>query len=130
MTPVEIMAFIVIVVSVLKLAFFVVSPAVWFRNVSQKFYGNPTLFMPISLILAIIGLYYLTCELSIIQIFATVFVLMFLFAASFMPFGREMLALFEPMVSDKRTIWRKTWISVVVWAILIIWAICALVKGY
>jgi hypothetical protein len=127
MTPIEIMAFVVIGLSLIKLTVVLIKPEIWMRKVVIPVYGHK-ISIPIFLALAGISLYYLLQELSIVQIMAVMFFFMFLFGLSFMMFAREFLPFVEGIYRDRANIWRKSWFVALIWLALIIWTISALIR--
>ena len=57
MTPVEIMALIVVVAAAIKIVVFLINPKSW-AKVIDRVYGNSVLTMFLSLVLALVSLYF------------------------------------------------------------------------
>lgn len=120
------MAWAVIVLSVVKMAVVLIRPRWWLEKVSKPFYTD-RLFFPITLIAVIAGFWYLTRELTVVQIFASFFVVMFLFSLSLRPYARELFAAFEGSVND-RSFMRKSWPVLAMWMLLVAWGAYYLIR--
>ena len=79
-----------------------------------------------SLVIAVIALIFLLEELTIIQIFAVMLFAMFLIAIGFAPFSKDMLKVVENKMLKDKNIWKRNWLSIVIWIILIVWVLYAL----
>jgi len=121
MTPIEIMALIVIVVAVIKLIVILVKPKAWI-GVVKSVYSNSVLTMVVSLVLAVIVLNYLLTELTIVQIFASMLFFALLAALSISVYSKDLISLGNKMLKDRKFL-SKAWLAIVVWIILIIWAV-------
>jgi hypothetical protein len=123
MTPIEIMALIVVVVSIIKLIVVMVNPRAWIRGVGRKVYAVPAITMPVLTILTSVGLYYLLQELSIVQIFASFLVFWFVMLMALLPFGRAFLPAIESAYSTNKEAWKKSGLVMIIWIILLILAL-------
>jgi len=121
MTPIEIMALIVIVVAVIKLIVILVKPKAWI-GVVKSVYSNSVLTMVVSLVLAVIVLNYLLTELTIVQIFASMLFFALLASLSISVYSKDLISLGNKMLKDRKFL-SKAWLAIVVWIILIIWAV-------
>lgn len=120
-TSIEIMALIVAVIAAIKIIVIFVKPKAWLGLV-KKVYAQPILTTIISLVLAVIVLYYLLQELTILQIFAVMLLIVLLAAINMSTYSKEMTGVAEKMLKDKKIL-KKAWLSVVIWVILIIWTL-------
>jgi len=127
MTPIEIMASVVVGLSLIKIIVVSIKPEVWMNNVVRGIYGHK-ISTPIFFILAVGGLYFLLQELTIIQIMAVMFFFMFVFGLSLMAFAKDFLPFVESIYRNKTEIWRKSWFAALIWLVLIIWTIISLIK--
>lgn len=126
MTPIEIMALIVALLSAVKLLAILINPEFWINNVAKKFWTKPGVVSLVSLVIALIALVFLLQELTIVQIFAVMLFLMCLMIIGFAPYSKDMLALVEEKIFRDKNILKKSWLAVTVWIVLIIWVLCAL----
>lgn len=124
MTPIEIIALIVIIFSFLKIITLLVSPSSWMKF-ARSFFRNQKWTMFVSLIFALAILYFLLAELSIVQILAVTGFVAFIAAMSFSIYAKEIFPSLEKIVKEKK-FFRKAWLPVIVWLILMIWGIKAL----
>lgn len=121
MTPIEIIALIVILVAAIKIIVLLINPKSW-MGVVRKVWTNPMITSVISLILAAVVLYYLLQEITIIQVFAAMALVGLLAALGIAAYSNEIVALGEKMLKDKAVI-KKAWLALLIWIILIIWAL-------
>ncbi|MEK6952466.1 MAG: hypothetical protein AABX29_05610 [Nanoarchaeota archaeon] len=124
MTTIEIFAFIIAIIALIKIIVLSKNPGAWIRLV-KKIYSNPRLTTIISLILSLIVLYYLLLEITIVQIFAVMLFIALLGAVSISVYSKEMVFLVEKLSKDKN-IMRKLWLPILIWIILILWVIYVL----
>lgn len=125
MTPIEIIALIVAIVAAIKIIVVLIKPKAWLNSVVKPVYSKPTLTMLVSLILAVLVLYYLLMELNIIQIFAVMAFLALIMALSFAAYFREIVGLAEKMLRDNHVI-KRAWLAILIWIILICWTLYVL----
>jgi len=114
-------------VSLIKLIVIVINPEIWMKKVVMVVYGHK-ISVPIFLALAGGSLYYLLQELSIVQIMAVMFFLVFLFGLSFMMFAHEFLPFAQEIYRNRSKMWRKSWFIALIWLALIIWTLTALLR--
>ena len=119
-TPVEWIALILMVIVAIKLIVILVSPKAWFNSVAKPLWKNAGLMTLVSLVLAAVVLYYLLVELTIVQILAVMAFLALLAAVGVGTYKKEVLALADKLLKDK-TIIRKSWLYILIWAVLILW---------
>jgi len=124
-TPIETLALIIALLSLIKLIVILVNPMSWFKGVVKPIYSNPFMLQLIGLILAGVSLFYLLREFTIVQIFAVMF-----FFASLMLFGvgayaKEILDFADKIYKKKDTI-KRAWLSILVWLVLIFWVLMEL----
>ena len=77
MIPIEIIALIIAVIAAIKIITILIQPKVW-ANVVETIYANPIATAIIALLLAIVVLKYLLVELTIVQIFAVMAIIVLL----------------------------------------------------
>lgn len=121
MTPIEIMALILIIVSVVKILVILAKPSAW-TEVIKKVWANPFLTGFISFILAVVVLYYLLQELTIVQIFASMLFLALLAAIGIATYCKEVVGIAQKLLKDKNIL-KKSWLYLIIWIVLIIWVI-------
>ena len=115
MTPIEIIALVVIVLSVLKIALI---PKVWMKVV-RKLYSVPKVLFVIELALAAVVLYYLLQVFSIVEILAVVGFGALLTGMSFAIYGKDTISWAGKIL--KKDIWKKAWLPIVIWLALMVW---------
>jgi O-antigen ligase len=114
-------------VSVIKLIVVLVKPQAWIRGVGRRIYAVPAVSLPILVILTVISFYYLLQELSMVQVFAAFLVFWLVMLIALLPFGRAFLPAIESAYSNNRAVWKKSWLTMVIWVILLVWALKELI---
>ena len=116
MTPIEIIALVVIALSALKIALI---PKIWMKVV-RKLYSAPKVLFVVELALAAVVLYYLIqAGFSIVEILAVVGFGALLTGMSFAIYGRDTISWAGKIL--KKDIWKKAWLPILVWLALIVW---------
>ena len=124
MFTIEFFAWIVVVLSLIKTLIILVNPDKWMKVV-EAVWKNSRIVLPVSLILALVVLYNLLKEISIIQVFAVILFIMLIFMASFSRYPNEMLALAKKILKDKNVM-KKSWPIIIIWMILVLWVLFSL----
>ncbi len=124
-TPIEVMALILIIVGAIKLVIVVVNPKIWLNSVVKKVWARPALTMVVSLVLAGTSLYYLTLELSIVQILAVMLFTALLVAVGITTYSKEVIAVAEKLLKGK-SILKRSALYIIIWIILLIWGLYTL----
>lgn len=122
MTPIEIIALIVAVLTIIKLIVILKDPSVWMRKVSLPLLKSGKTGIVVSLILAGLVLKYLLESLTIVEIYAVMAFVMLLVATGFMAYPKKMASLIEQFGKDKHLI-EKSWLQILVWLVLSIWVL-------
>lgn len=125
MTAIEVIALILIVISVIKLIVIAVNPKAWYgpANPLVKAFSNNASAIVFSLVIGAVVLFYLLTELSIVQIFAAT---AFAFAFLMLMLAPYMKEIMETVVGDAETgkhFLTKHWLSIVIWIVLIVWVV-------
>jgi len=122
-TPIEIMALILVVFSLLKIVIIFVKPEAWLNSVVKKVWENPSLMMIVSLVLAGVSLYYLLDSgLTIVQILAVTLFVALLMAVGVAIYIKEIVGIAENLLKDK-SILKKSWFYIVLWIALMVWGL-------
>jgi len=121
-TPVEIIALIVIVISLIKILTLLIKPQSW-MNLSKNVYSNPKLTSLIALILAGIVLYYLIQSgITIVQILAVTAFVALLIAIGLASEVEPLMKKYEKMIK-KGNLWKEYWLYTLLWVLLMLWGI-------
>jgi len=119
MTPIGIIALILIIVSAIKIVVILVNPKSW-ADVVKKIWANPMVMSIVSLILAVIVLYYLIQSgLTIVQILAVTAFVGLLMAVGIGIYANEVISMATKML--KKGILKKAWFYTLLWVALIVW---------
>ncbi len=119
MTPIEIIALIVIIISAIKIIVILVNPKSW-ADIVKKVWVNPMVMSIVSLILAAIVLYYLIQSgLTIVQILAVTAFVALLMAVGIGMYATEVISMATKML--KKGILKKAWFYTLIWVALIVW---------
>ncbi len=124
MTPVETIAFLIILGSAIKIVMLLINPSGWL-GFAKKVWANKGTVKFISIVVAAVLLYYIVQEISIIQILATT-----AFVASLMVFGMAseagmLIRKYENKIKRGK-IWKEYWLYTLIWIALMIWGVKAL----
>ena len=122
MSPIEIMALIVVLLGIIKIIVIVYDPKVWLNSVVKPIYKNSCVTMVVALILAGGSLYYLLMELNLIQIFAVFFFMAALMLMSFAAYSKDTIAFATKLLSTKNLL-QKAWLALLVWLVLLAWVL-------
>ncbi|MBS3151469.1 hypothetical protein J4443_03770 [Candidatus Woesearchaeota archaeon] len=125
MTPIEIFAWVVVVVSLIKILVILKNPERWI-DIIEVVWKNPKAFVVVSLVLAGIVFYQLLQEISIVQIFGVILFVVLISAAGMAVYSKEVLQLGRKLLKEKN-IARKAWLSILIWVLLIILVIKELI---
>jgi hypothetical protein len=126
MTPIEIMALIVVAFAAIKLLVVLINPQHWMCTVTKGSWTNPILTTLASLAVMVVSLIFLLQELTIVQIFAAMLFVMSFTMLGLAPYSKDVLELEEKMFKDGRYMLKKGWPATIVWVVLIIWTLYAL----
>lgn len=119
-TPVEIIALILIIVTAIKLLFIAANPGSWNKNVAKKVWKNPKRMATVSFVLALIVLYYLVQEISIVQILAAVAFTALLMTVGFAVYSKDLQKMTDKAYKDKGIL-KKSWFYILIWILLLLW---------
>lgn len=119
MTPIGIIALILIIVSAIKIIVILVNPKSW-ADIVKKIWANPMVMSIVSLILAAIVLYYLIQSgLTIVQILAVTAFVGLLMAVGIGIYANEVISMATKML--KKGILKKAWLYTIIWIALLVW---------
>ena len=117
----EIIAIVIIVISIIKMAVFLSSPKAWI-GFARNFYAKPGLTVPIALVLAAVVLYFLVeSGMTIVEILAAWAFMALVLVASLARYTADIFAWAEER--DLGTWLREQWLLMVVWTGLVVWGI-------
>ena len=116
-TPVEIIALVIIVVGLIKIAVLLVNPKAW-MNFAKSLYAKPKAVSAIAFVLAAIVFYYIIQEISIVQILAVTAFVALLILFGMAPEVPHLIKRF-----NVRNIWKDYWLYTLIWVILLVWGV-------
>jgi hypothetical protein len=119
MTAIEVIALIIVAVSILKLIVLAVNPRAWF-NTAGKIVSSG-MFSRIGLLVLLgIVLWYLLQYLSIVEIYAASAFTIIFFWLSMAPYKQK---IYDAVMGEMSTgnIWKRSGLIIVVWLVLTIW---------
>jgi len=124
LTPVEIIALILIIFATLKIVVLLISPKSWI-NFVKGLWSNVVIIQLVSFVLAGIVLYYLLQQMTIVQILSV-----YAFFALMLVFGIASEAEFlfkkyDVQIKQKK-LWKRYWFYTLLWVILLAWGTYAL----
>ena len=119
MTPIEIIALILIIVSAIKIIVILINPTSW-MGFAKKIWSNVALMMIVALILAGVVLYYLLQELTIVQILATATFVSLLIVIGLAKHVKPLISTYEKTIKGKGMI-KEYWLYMLIWIVLLAW---------
>ena len=121
-TPVEIIALVIIIFSVIKMFVLLVNPKSW-MNFAKGIYAKPNVTSFGAFVLGAIVLYYLIQSgITIVEILAvTAFVALLVLFGMAKEVG-PLMKHFEAMVK-KGNLWKEYWFYTLIWVILLAWGV-------
>ena len=121
MTPVEIIALIIVLLGLTKFVMLMAKPQAWLGG-GKKLLANGQVFTAVSFVLMLVALRYLLTELTIVQIFAVFgFVMPFMWLA-FAGNKEELMAMAEKRVGQGN-VFKKNWLISLIWLALMVWVL-------
>jgi len=127
MAGIETLAWIFLIVAAVKLIVVLVSPKIWLNSVVRKIWKNSFLAGLVSFVLAVVCLYILLQELTIVQIFAVMLFVSLLAALGIAAYSKEVVGLAEKLMKDKKIL-KKSWFYLLIWIALVVWGLAALLS--
>lgn len=121
MSIIEYMAAIIAIIILIKILVILISPKSWMAVV-KFFYGNPMITMVLSAILAIGSFWYLMQELTIVQIFAVLFLMSMLMFVSLSVYSKDMIPIARKLLQNRKFM-ARAWLSIIIWLVLTIWVL-------
>jgi len=121
-TPVEIIALVIIIFSVIKMFVLLVNPKSW-MNFAKGIYAKPNVTSFGAFVLGAIVLYYLIQSgITIVEILAvTAFVSLLIMIGLAKEIG-PLIKKYEAMIK-KGNLWKEYWFYILIWVILLAWGV-------
>ena len=122
MTPIEIIALIVIIAGIIKMIVLAVNPKSW-MNFAEKVYSNPRFTSFIAFVLSLVVLNYLIKSgITIVQILAvtafTALLIMIGIAGEIKP----LLKKYETIIKRGK-LWKEYWLYALIWIVILGWGL-------
>jgi len=125
-TMITIFAGVLILLTCVKILVILIKPQAWVKF-TARLYSNPKITSIISLVLAMVVLYFLLASgLSIVQILAVTLFVALLILSGIAPYIKQLIPWIEKQ--DLRKIMKDTWLYSLVWIGLITWGAIELFK--
>ena len=121
-STIEWFALILAVLTLVKLIVISINPKSW-MNFSKSLFTKPWLTTTTSLILALVVLYYLLVEITIVQIFAVMLFLSLLMMAGMVRFTKDLHKIAGKNIKEKI---KGSWLTIIIWFLLAIWVLFSL----
>ena len=118
-TTIEWFALVIIVASLIKIAFILIKPKAW-MNFAAKLWRKPKVTGTISLILSAVVLYYLLTEINIVQIFAVLLFFSLFMMAGHSPDIKDLIVITR---KNMKKIIKESRLYILIWLLLIIWVL-------
>ncbi len=123
LTTVEILALILVVASVIKIAVILIDPKSWYKVV-KAIWAKPIYTGLVSFIAAIMILNFLLQTMTIIDIFAVMLFTSFIFAIGMSFYSKELVKLAGKVLN--KNLLARGWFYLLIWIALLVWAILVL----
>ena len=121
MTPIEWMALLFVAFAIVKILVIIWEPKKWLVFV-EFVYAKPVVTTIVGLVLAVITLWYLLQDLTIVDVFGVLLFFMFIMLMSFATMKKEMLPMARKALKDKNIL-KRAWLPTLVWVVLLLWAL-------
>ena len=121
-STIEWFALILAVIVLIKLTVISINLKSWMRF-SKNLFAKPWLATSVSLVLALVVLYYLLVEMTIVQIFAVMLFLSLIMTAGMAHFAKDLHKTLGKNIQEKI---KDSWLSLIIWFILSIWVLIQL----
>lgn len=121
-STIEWFALVLAVFVLIKLVVISFNAKAWMRF-SKNLLVKPWLTASVSLVLALVVLYYLLLEMTIVQIFAVMLFLTLITVAGIAHFAKDLHKTFDKNIKEKI---KDSWLSIIIWFILSIWVLIQL----
>lgn len=119
MNALELFAVIFAVLILVKLIVVLINPQVWMDKVVTPIYGNPTLFMIIFVILAVVVGYYLLPFVSVVEVGAVGLFIALLAGIGILPYSKSLLPKMKEEVIRMGV--SRAWLSITIWLVISLW---------
>ena len=118
-STIEWFALVLAVVILIKLVVISVNAKSW-MGFSKSLFTKPWLTTSVSLVLALVVLYYLLVEITIVQIFAVMLFLSLTMAAGLAHFAKDLHKTIDKNIKGKI---KDSWLSIIIWFLLSLWVL-------
>ena|SRR3989344_967481 len=119
--PIEIIAFIFIVIALLKIVVVIFNKKIWYNNVAKPVYDNPDISTFVFIVLALVMFYYILKDLMLKEVIAVIALTSILMALGFLQYQKELMPLINKIYNKNLTTWQ--WIYIVFWVLLLVLAL-------
>jgi len=119
--PIEIIAFIFIVIALLKIVVIIFNKKIWYANVVKPVYDNPDISTFVFIVLALVMFYYILKDLMLKEVIAVIALTSILMALGFLQYQKELMPLINKIYNKNLTTWQ--WIYIVFWVLLLVLAL-------
>lgn len=119
MTPIEIIALVIIIVAAIKMLILLVKPKAW-MNFAKAIYKKKAVAVTIGLVLGGVVLYYLIQELTIVQILAVAAFIAMLFMIGISGHASDLIGRYEREIKAGK-LWKENWFYTFLWIALLAW---------
>jgi len=121
-TPLEWIAFIIIVAGIIKIITLLVNPSAW-MNFAKSVYKNPQVVKVVALILTLIIFYYLySAGITIVEILAVTAFIASLLMIALADEVDYFLKKYQTMVK-KGNLWKTYWLYGLLWIVIMLWGL-------
>jgi hypothetical protein len=115
MTALEVIATILAVLVLVKIAVVLVNPGLWIKNVAGPIFENPPLATAVYAGLAIVVGYFVFASLTVVEVAAVMAFTALLMGVGMLPYAKPFLHIAEEMAANKSELLRNAWLSIVIY---------------
>ncbi|MBI2667958.1 hypothetical protein HYX17_04290 [Candidatus Woesearchaeota archaeon] len=119
LTSVDLIALIFVVIALIKLIVLVFNKKGWYNSIAKPVYSNPMLSELFLLIVGAALFYFISQELTVVQIFAAVGLAAVLFAIAFLQYSHEFMTFMREVYDQEFN--RIQWLHLIAWLAILAW---------
>lgn len=120
-SPVDVIALIIVIAIVAKIVILIVNPKSWMQF-SKQVLSKPGLIRMVALVLAVVVMYFLLQEMTIVQIMGAGVFFGLLLVIGLITEADYLFKKYDSMIR-RGTIWQEYWFYAAIWIILALWTV-------
>jgi hypothetical protein len=125
MTALEVIATILAVLVLVKIAVVLVNPGLWIKNVAGPIFDNSALATAVYAGLAIVVGYFVFASLTVVEVAAAMAFTALLMGVGMLPYAKPFLKIAEEMAAKRAELLRNLWLPIVIWVGISLWILAS-----